>query len=389
MSLDREKLHNIRRRRGLSQRELAEISGVSIQTIRQIEQGERTSVRLETLRNLAKALKVRTTMLRVGRDTSASAPDPETTDLWGPVRRALAGQLDEPEEPASNAGVRESFDAIQPLLEAHRYGDISALLPSLLRDADSLDDREGRTIRAAVLSMTGWLLCQNRQFDTAVHTLDRAITSATDPVAAGPAVNALVWTYLRQGDLDKARSLAGQWAYDYEPRFSRATVGQLALWGRLHMYLANAAVRDNSPAEVEDALSNARAAAEKIGHEIMYDPHPARTFGPVTVAHTAAECAVIGDRPDKALAISEGLPTEVVARDAASRLRHRLDVANAHMLLRDYGSAMDVLLDLRQLAPEWLAQQKYARDVVGGIIAKRRTLTPEMRDIADLTKVEY
>ena len=385
--MDREKLQSLRRRRGLTQRELSELANVAITVIRDIEQGEKSSIRLETLRKLAKALGVRTTVLRVGNDTDHA--DPETVDLWGPTRRALAAQPDDRDEPATNEGVRDAYEALRPMLDAHQYAEISTVLPTLLRDAETLSDREGRAIRSQLLSMTGWLLCQNRQFETAAAALDRAIDSAVDRGTAGPAVNALVWTYLRQGRLDDARALAIRWADDIEPRFSRATVGQLAFWGRLWMYIANASVRDNLPGETENALSLARAAADRIGHEITYDPNPLRTFGPITVAHTTAECAAIAERPDATLSIAESVPTAVLAPTAASRLRHRLDVASAHAQLRQYGEAMAELEGLRTTAPEWLPQQRYARDILGTIISKRRTLTPEMREMADAIKVEY
>lgn len=385
--MDRGKLQSLRRRRGLTQQELADLSGVSKSTIREIEQGLRTSVRLETLRKLGVALRVRTTVLQVGRD--AEEADAATVDLWGPVRRALAGQSDDLDEPATNGGVEEAYEALRPMIDAHRYREISVILPSLLRDAESLTDREGRAIRSKLLSMTGWMLTQNRQFDIATATLDRAIDSAIDRGSAVAAVNALVWTYLRQGQLEEARALAVKWADDIEPRFSRATVQQLALWGRLWLYVANAGVRDNQPGETEDALSLARAAADRIGHEVLYDPNPNRLFGPITVAQITGECHVIAENPTKTLSIAEALPEDVLSPDAAGRLRHRLDVAQAHTQLRQYGDAMGELLAMRARAPEWIVQQRYARDILTTIISKRRTLTPEMRDMADFIKIGY
>lgn len=44
---------------------------------------------------------------------------------------------------------------------------------------------------------------------------------------------------------------------------------------------------------------------------------------------------------------------------------------------------MDILSRIRVSAPQWLPHQRYARDIVGRIVEKRRTLTPEMRLIAD------
>lgn len=345
-------------------------------------------MRLETLRKLAIGLRVRTAELQVQRDTEEA--DVDTADLWEPVRRALAGLDVAPiDEQPTNEGVRAAYDAMRPMIDDHRYSEISALLPPLLRDADDLSDREGRTIRARLLSMTGWMLTQNRQFDVAAMTLDRAIDIAPDRGVACGAVNALVWNYLRQGRLKDARALAVHWADDIEPRFSRANAMQLALWGRLWLYVANVGVRDNSPGETEDALSLAHAAADRIGHEILYDPNPNRLFGPITVAQITGECAVIAEQPKKTLAIAERIPDAVLSPSAAGRLRHRLDVANAHTQLRQYTDAVHEVQELRAVAPQWLAQQRYARDILSTIVIKRRTLTEDMRELADFVKLEY
>ncbi|MEV2223655.1 helix-turn-helix transcriptional regulator [Nocardia vinacea] len=385
-----DRLKSTRKQRGLTQRELADNSGVSLSLIRKLEQGERAAVRLETLRKLAIALRTRTSTLQAGH-ADAEYADAGTSDIWEPVRRALAGQNapDLIAEQPTNSGVHAAYEALMPMIDAHRYGEISAVLPALLRDADALTDQEGRAIRARLLSMTGWMLTQNRQFDIAAMTLDQAIDAAPERGIAVGAVNVLVWSNLRQGKLDAARELAVRWADDIEPRFSRATVSQLALWGRLWLYVANVGVRDNSPGETEDALSLARAAADRIGREVLYDPNPNRLFGPVTVAQITGECAVIAERPSTTLAIAESLPTAVLSPTAAGRLRHRLDVANAHTQLRQFGDAMHALQQLRAAAPEWLAQQRYARDVLGTIVKQRRTLTEEMRELATLVRLEY
>ncbi|MFJ1461881.1 helix-turn-helix domain-containing protein [Nocardia sp. N2S4-5] len=389
MSVDLgERLRNVRKRRGLTQPELAAASGVSLSTIKKVEQGERANVRLETLRKLAVGLRVRTSDLQVRRD--AEHADTETEDLWAQVRRALVGQDVAPaDEPATNEGTQAAYEELRPLIDAHRYREISALLPALLRDAETLTDSEGRAIRSRLLSMTGWMLTQNRQFDTAAMTLDRAIDIAPERGMAVAAVNALIWTHIRQGNLRKARTLAIRWADDIEPRFSRATASQLALWGRLWLYVANIGVRDNNPGETEDALSLARAAADRIGHEVLYDPNPNRLFGPVTVAQITGECHIIAGKPDKTLSIAKSLPTNVLSPMAAGRLRHRLDVANAHVQLGQHGEAVAVLQQVRSVAPEWLPQQRYARDVLRRTITQRRTLTDDMRELADAIKLEY
>jgi hypothetical protein len=50
--------------------------------------------------------------------------------------------------------------------------------------------------------------------------------------------------------------------------------------------------------------------------------------------------------------------------------------------VRQYPEAVAVLQDIRAAAPEWLAQQRYATDILTRIIGRRRSLTPEMRELA-------
>ncbi len=44
---------------------------------------------------------------------------------------------------------------------------------------------------------------------------------------------------------------------------------------------------------------------------------------------------------------------------------------------------MAVLEGLREDSPAWLARQREARYVMGDIVNRRRTLTDQMRDLAD------
>ncbi|MDJ1134431.1 hypothetical protein [Streptomyces iconiensis] len=110
------------------------------------------------------------------------------------------------------------------------------------------------------------------------------------------------------------------------------------------------------------------------------------TWGPVTVAYKKAERGIVLGRPDEVLETAARL--ETVGRATSTEyFRHRLDVARAHTMLRQYGEAVDVLTDVHGRAPEWLAQQRAARDLMGEVIARRRTLTPLMRSLADAIDV--
>lgn len=381
-----QRLASVRKRRGLTQQGLARASRLSVSLIRQLEQEVITDIRLETARKLAIALRVPTTVLISRPD--ADEADPQTASSWEPVRRTLFGEMPQPEEPVTAEGLLAAMREVLIPLAVNRYDDVRAMLPGLLRDSAALNG-EGRLIRARVLNLAGWLMVQTRQWDSAEATLGLAIDTADSRLDAAAAVNTLCWSYLRQGNLALARDLATRWADDIEPRFSRATAAELSVWGRLLLGIANAAVRDNRPGEADDSLRLAQAAAGRIGREIISDASTARTFGPVTVMMIRAESAVINEEPDRVISIAERVPRNVLHPASASRCRHRLDVANALRQLRRYPEAVSIVQDLRRDAPEWLVQQRYARDILGRIIERRRTLTPEMRDLADFIRLPY
>jgi len=384
-----QRVQSVRKRRGLTQGELARAAGLSVSLVSKLEQDVITDIRLETARKLAVALRVPTTVLVTEPDREEA--DPATNDQWAPVREALAGRTGETAGQPTSDGVRDAVAAIRPALARNRFSELRPLLPALLRDADALDldDEPGRQARFRALNMTAFILTQMRQWDIALYTLDRAEDAACTPLDGAATAKTRVWLLLRQGDLSAARDTAIRWADDIEPRFSRATNAELSLWGDLQSMIANAAIRDNRPGEADDALKLARAAGDRIGRELMTDPSTSRMFGPATVACRRAETAVIDGKPDKALAIAAAIPRDVLPPADMNRLRHSLDVAHAHALLRNHADAIAAMQEIRAAAPEWIVQQRYARDVLGRIIGRRRTLTPEMRELADFIALPY
>ncbi|MEG8178082.1 helix-turn-helix domain-containing protein [Nocardia terpenica] len=384
MSAVGDRLKNARKLAGMTQRELADASGVSLSQVRKIEQGD-YEPRLETLRAFAVAMNLRTSALQTTPDYQR--PDDDTEAQWRPVLRALSGDISQPDEPTTADGVRAMLETMQAMIGADRYREVTALLPNLIRDLDSLEN--ARDLRFKILNMVASLLAQTRQFEVADVVLGRAVATAETRLEAATAVDTSLWALLRQGRLDEARNLAVHWADDIEPRFSRATLESVAMWGRLWLKIANAAVRDNQPGEVEDALSLARAAAARIGRDVYVERLLGRTFGPLEVSYIAAESFVIAHEPEKTLAIAAKAPAPTIEPAGASRMRHKLDVANAHTQVGHYSEALDVFRGVQRTAPEWLVQQRYARDILGTIVSKRRTLTPEMHELANAIKLDY
>lgn len=388
-----QRIQAVRKRRGLTQDELSRAAGLSRSLISKLEQDVVTDVRLETAHKIAAALSIPTSALVPRGD--APVPDPGSLVAWQPVRSALEGApaAELPEEPTLE-GVRSTFRGMLPLLLASRFGELGLILPALLRDADTLvaNSENGvrasaRAVRAQIRQVAGALMLHTWQFETADQAFDLAMSDADDPLIAMSVVEERCWGMIRQGKLAQTRELAFRWADDHEPRIS-ADRNELAAWGRLLIRASTAAVRDNEPGQARDALRLARMAAAGTNRDFKLPYAPWHVFGPLAVLVVAAENATIQDNPQAALDIAGKLTAArlPVRKYAPS---HRLDVAQAHVTLRQYPEAVGVLQQLRQERPEWLPRQRHASDILEKIIQRRRTLTPEMRDIASFIGLPY
>ncbi|MEW1721557.1 helix-turn-helix transcriptional regulator [Streptomyces sp. NPDC093109] len=377
-------IKEVRKRRGLSQSELAAASGVSLSIIRKLEQGERESARLETLRKLASALRVPT--MRLTNGPREEGPTAGTEERWGSVRAALERPPQDPDledERPTSGGVSRALADLQeqPQYRKDRFSELTALLPALLRDAEALGT-EGREVRVRVLQFIGVLMVQTRQFDVAELALNRAMDDAADRMERATTANTQSWLLLRQGKLDDALNVAVKWADEVEPRLSRATPAELSTWGLMLLKVSSAAMRNNQPGQGHDALKLAKAAAVAMGRERVTEADANRTFGPTRVQLMQVENAGVLDRPDAVLRLAERVPAITLRPTSGSRNRHHLDVAEALAKTGNYVDAFERLAAVGRAAPEWLPHQPYARRVLKRVIEGRRTLTPEMRTMA-------
>ncbi|MEV0040688.1 helix-turn-helix transcriptional regulator [Streptomyces sp. NPDC050804] len=375
-------LKAIRKRRGLTQGQLATASGVSLGMIRKLEQGERDSARMETLRKLATALRVPTMRLTDG--SSENGPTAGTEERWEAVRHALERPpviLESDDDMPTVGGVRSALAAAEPFFEQDKFGELAVVLPKILQDAEALGT-QGRAVRVRLLQLAGWLMVQTRQFDAAEVALHRALDDASDRLEAASTVNTMCWLLLRQGKLDSALDLAVKWADETEPRISRATPDELSTWGWLLLRVSAAAVRNSQSGQAKDALRFAKSAAVALGREYAPQSDFLRTFGPTTVVLKSAENASVTDRPDVVLRLADTVPQKGLRPTSNNRNRHFLDVADAFAKTNQYPESFGKLQEIQLSSPEWLPNQAYARTVLRRIVEGRRTLTPEMRRMA-------
>src|SRR5262249_44307833 len=398
-------LARIRRRRGLTQEQLAEQADVSVETIRKLEQNERTSARMATLNKLARALGVRTSALfgTSGQPVARREVDDDDVALVA-LRRVLAParSIRSLVVPASDARppslveVREAIWTIDRAYHADDYATTLGALPVLLADAAMTVNQADSAARGDALralsqahQLAGTLLIQTRKFDLAHRALDRALDAADaagDELVGAAAVVSLCWLLLREGRLDEAEELAVVTADAVEPSFRRDPPDRRGTWGGWRLRAAAAAVRNTRADRAWEMLDAADAAATRTAAAgPVRTPAPATvgTFGTGTVAMKRVETAVIAGDTTRALELAAAVPPED-RPTSNNRNRHLLDVAYSQVDLRLYGEAAATLQQVRHDAPSWLRHQRYARDIVEQLLAaRRRAIGDELAQLAE------
>jgi transcriptional regulator with XRE-family HTH domain len=114
-----QRIQSVRKRRGLTQTELARAAGLSSSLIRKLEQGTIADTRLETARKIAVALRVPTTVLVTEPDGEQA--DRTTSEQWEPARAALAGRSAEAAGQPTAEGVCDAVAAIRPALARNKF----------------------------------------------------------------------------------------------------------------------------------------------------------------------------------------------------------------------------------------------------------------------------
>lgn len=400
-----EHLARTRRQSKITQEQLAEASGVSVEIIRKLEQGTRDSARLDTLHALARALAVPTTALIGDASRAAARNEPDHRPLSlaeirrvvAPVR-GLAGALSPPrtEEPLPLDSLRARLETADRLYQSNDYAATLTALPSLLLDARVTAEAASDADRAAAYALlarsrhlTGNFLIQLRAGDLAQIALTEALDAAQragDSVVGATVIQGMCWLLMRQGRLAEATELAISTADQIEPQFRRATPAELSAWGWLLMGAAAAYARDNQPDTATEVVDAAHAAAVRIGERRPEPGHLMMVGGFDThrVQMQRAENAAVADSPDRVLELARLVPPGPTPV-GSSWQRHRLDVAWAYAQQRRYPEATNTLVELREYAPAWLRQQRYARDIVQSITERRRrAMSAELADLASL-----
>ncbi|MEV7088750.1 helix-turn-helix domain-containing protein [Streptomyces sp. NPDC093085] len=373
-----DRIAELRFRRGMTQEQLAERAGLSVDVVRKLEQGRRQTARLSSINALARALDTEPSYL-VGQPTTFDVRTTEESALpsvlalrqaVSPVSDLLGGDAD-PEEPPTVEALRAALASTEVIRRDGRMAEIGALLPQLIRDARTAahaytgaDRAAANSVLAVAYQVAATTLTALGKEDAAFTSMERsllAIEQCDDPALETLTASTLSWVFTKQGRLADAEQVALARAEQIEPSF-RSAPEELALWGILLLRAATAAVRQEKYDAVNEFLRMARGAAGSMGEDRLVHATP---FGPTNAAVAHVNFLVEMDRGAQAIAASRvpGLGS----LPPTWRARFHVDRALAYDSLGEDRAAAGALLKAESAAPEWMRYHATSRRLVADL----------------------
>ncbi|AUS79104.1 transcriptional regulator [Actinoalloteichus sp. AHMU CJ021] len=369
------------RGRVITQQQLADRAGVSVDLVRKLEQGIRQTASIGSLQRIARALDVDISEL-LGRPAGIPSTDPDAGIVA--VRRVLTSVddlLDDgdptPGEASTLVDARRIVEYAWGAYWSGRYALLSAVLAPTLHQlrATARAANEGERAAAAELLarglwVTGCSLVHLGQHDAAFLAVRQALAAAqggSDELLSATLRGSVAWQLLGRGRYEEARRLAVRTAEAIEP-LGDAPPTHLSAFGSLVLTAATAAARDQRSAEAAHLVGQADAVARRIGHDRRdYETY----FGPSQVAMQRVDVAVVTEDYTTALTVARRMP-RTPALPLASRARHLADRALAHARLGHQQQALDILLSAERMAPDWMSHQTMPRRIVSELLARER-----------------
>lgn len=391
-----ERVAELRRRRGLSQKDLALEMGRSESWVSQVERDVLPVERVSVLQSLADALGASVRELRPDAVPS-EARDESAPDELAALRLAITGHPalgtllnTAPPCVVDLKSLRASVAEAWRLTHASQFSDLAPMLSPLLSDLEAAarTSRGRRKAGVAQLLTSAYqaasaAFARQDEADAAWVAADRATLwaeDAGDPLAAVAGGFRMGHAFLTLRRLDQAEHVALQAITALRPMAERSDCAPetLSLYGAMHLLLAVVHARETDRAATREAIAAARTIAKQLGS----DRNDYNTeFGPTNVELLAVSTAVdLGDAGE-ALDLAAAVDASVLSPERQSRLF--IDVARAHVQRRHIGEAVAALLDAEQLAPEQVQTHVLVRQIVSDLLSLAgRRATPDLLDLA-------
>jgi transcriptional regulator with XRE-family HTH domain len=380
-----ERVAELRRRRGLSQRELAGTLARSESWVSQVERGVQPVQRFSVLQALADALGVPVRALRpeaagliddVRRHPARNELDQLRLALIGhPALDALLNPRDKHPPKADLTSLRERLTETWALVHASDFRalgrTLSELLPALesaARTATGPRRRATYELLASAYQATAAGFAAAAEPDAAWIAADRAIRCAEDanhPLHVMGGLFRMAHAFIRLDRLDFAQHIAATSIEALQPLAAgkEAQPEVLSLLGSMHVVLATVAARDNDRLSAHTHVAAARTLAERVGHD---RDDLGTEFGPTNVELHAITVAV--DLGDAGEALATGQTLDVSQLSPERQARFHLDLARAHTQRRQVGDALDQLLTAEQHSAEQVRNHELTRETIRDLL---------------------
>lgn len=392
-----DRLAKLRRLARLTQEQVAERSGVSVDVIRKLEQHRKQSTRLPTLRALARGLGVEVTALLGEPAFAAPEGGLDSPALVG-LRRAVMPSLVARSPDISDLGPL-SASVLWPkiadgwsLYLAGEFAELTLVLPGIIAGARMLasaggPQREatGSAVLGKALQLAGHLALRLSKTDLALSALERAAVAADDsgdPLLPSTVSSSIACVYQHQNRLGDAQELAVT-AADTVERGKLDNAPKVHVWGGLVMTGATSVARMGNYDQARDMMMTAEEVARRLATlpPPEGDPRLLPVFSESSVRIERIRLAVQHARPEEALGLAKG---NRLGPDIPSswRIGLLLDVARAYADVGDAERAVRTLETLWRTAPLWMRQQTLATAIVTDLWAKS-SRPPGLRKLAE------
>ena len=367
-----------RRRRGMSQRVLAGLAGISQPYLSQIETGSRPVERRSTLVGLADALQVSvgelTGELRDPTDSARAG----AAALVPAIRAAITMRRVGETRPSGGASV----DGALAASVAKDYAALGPMLPGLIGSVAGPD-----LVRVGYATM--WYLNHLGHVDLASMMADLALAEAQRdeaPIWLGVA------QYVRASSLPAetsalASQLAGRSADEIQPAAADPATRQA--YGMLHLRAALKAATAGDASSAHSHLDEAASEAETLGEPADGHGVCSLAFGPSNVAIWRVAIDVELGEPDSAIANARRVDPR------RGLLPHRqadywMDLGRALALVQRDDDAVMALLRAETVCPQLVRLRPDVRHTVGVILrrTRRRAVPAPLRRAAQMVGME-
>lgn len=374
-----------RRRKGMSQRDVARAIGRSESWMSQVERDILPVGRLSTLHALADVLDVsiydlQPDDLEPPPESPAERAERAPVEALDGLRSVLLGHPDlaglvgnraEPVDPVDTAGLADAVDGAWDDARRWALTDIGARLTGLIPALESATRQSGgegdlHLLRARAYRAAATAFAFAGEADAAWVAADRATAAAEaagDPLGAVAGGYRLAHAFIRAGRYDQADQVLTTALDALAPVLDAApSSAVLSLTGALHLLAAVAAAREGQRTVASDHMEAARSLAARLDHGGAHESDYETEFGPADVeAHAVAVAVELGDA---GMAVDTARRVEVAALSPERQARLLVDIARAQTQRRQVGLATRALLDAEALAPELVASHPLVRDTV-------------------------